>query len=151
MKTEAQVRRKVKQSAFRHLKKRLEANFKKLPERCAHNFPTKFPGGRLGVRICCAPLLDLKGSVCDSNIDPQVAKDCGSWCPLRNKEAIREEFVSLLSGNRDRIAAQGMPDVAALMWVLEQESGMAGADAQDAADPAQEDGNENEDPGAEDE
>jgi len=146
MKTEVQIRRKLKQSAFRHLKKRLEANFRRLPERCRYNFPTTYPNGRTGVRVCCAPLLSLKGVVCDSEMDPNVANDCGSWGPLRKKEAIREEFVALLRGDRDQIAAQGMPDVAALMWVLDQENGMGGAEAQDAADPAQEEGGEDENP-----
>lgn len=134
MKDEAKVRRKLKQVIYRHLKKRLETTLRKRPENCLYNrHPCRHPG--------MTPITDLPrvcihveqaGAICDKS-HPNSAdyQGCPYFTPAKSEAQVRKEFVGLAKSPRDRVA-EHMPDAAALMWVLEQEGGVAEGVAESA-------------------
>jgi len=51
-----------------------------------------------------------------------MARECSLWDPLRTKAAVKAEFHEIVqSGDRGLIASE-YPDIAALMWVLDDPS-----------------------------
>ncbi len=135
MKSEAKVRRKLKQVIFRHLKKRLQTTLRKRPENCLYNRqPSTHPKLKpiTGLpRVCIH--VEQAGAVCDTS-HPNSAdyKGCPYFKPSKSESEVRKEFIELAKSPRDRVA-EHMPDAAALMWVLEQEEGVPQGDAESAA------------------
>ncbi len=120
MKSEGAIRRQLKQVLYRHLQRRLRANFKKAPHTCSHNHEVELERGT--VRIC--RYTDDRtdgGRVCDVQVDGGArSRDCPFWMPLKSKEDIKVAFRAVLStGVRSQIATD-FPDAAALMWVLDE-------------------------------
>ena len=117
MKSEAQVRQKLKQAAYRRLKADLlEPNFQRAPETCKYNLLRCGQGG-LEVRCCGVPSCPTK--VCDRRLNGEaIAKVCPFWEPLHTKEQLREAFAEQIQRPRHEVAAL-YPDLAALMWVLD--------------------------------
>jgi len=129
MKTEGEIRQKLKQVIFRHLKARLRSNFKPSPGSCIHNVLVSLRnGGEVGVCHYTDPSGIPRGVVCDEQVDEGVrAQECPLWVPSRTKSEVREDFQELLgSSDRGKIAAE-YPDIAALIWVLQDEA-LGGAD-----------------------
>lgn len=127
MRSEGRIKHQLKQVIYRHLQKRLRMNFKKRPHTCLHNKEVIIHGVRVGV--CSHPDVKMEGQnfspyvVCDTHVSGgiQQAQECSFWDPVASKEDIKEEFTNLVnSGDRGRIAAE-CPDVAALMWVLDNQ------------------------------
>jgi len=117
MRSEGQVKHQLQQVLYRHLQKRLRANFKLRPGTCLYNQPVL---GSSGFSVDVCHYQETAGTVCDVRIDPMRAKACPHWEPHQGKEAIRAEFRDLIeSGERGRIAVE-YPDVAALLWVLNE-------------------------------
>ena len=126
MKTEGQVRHKLKQVLYRHLKQRVSDNFSRHPETCRYNLCPHLLDGSdadaAGVfpRVCAHP--EHTGLVCDSSYQGHnQAKDCELWSSLRTKAEVQQDFLNLKGSTRGEVA-QEMPDAAALMWVLEADS-----------------------------
>lgn len=122
MKNHGQVAQKLKQVKFRHYKAMLEVALEKRPSSCAYNSASQ---GR--VAVCAHKGRTIGPIVCDDSI-----KECHSMvgsCPLFSyrepveaiKARVQSEFDSLVSGLPARIASV-MPDVAALVWVLDTEA-----------------------------
>lgn len=123
MKTEGQVRHKLQQVLFRHLKKRLEQNFHRSPEGCAHNVEPygmtveAVEARQQTPRVC--GLQDKVGLICDSRLGGgDQARVCPRWEPRMTKDEVKAEFRALLTRPRGEVAAE-FPDAAALMWVLD--------------------------------
>jgi hypothetical protein len=138
MKSEAAVRRKLKQVLFRHLKQDLERNFQKLPHMCGLNGKPQGPGLP---RMCLlgANLPGTwQGQVCDASVDggKEQARTCPYWKPLRTKEEIKDEFKALVAKNRAAVASR-FPDAAALLWVLDEDTALDfdATEPEDLGDP----------------
>lgn len=119
MKTEGQVRQKLKQVTYRHLKKRLVANFKKSSCTCVHNALVDLDGEEVGV--CIYNISNIpRGVLCDARFDnDQMASECPIWEPMQTKEQVKEDFNKFLEESSLGEIASMFPDVAALMWVLD--------------------------------
>jgi len=123
MRTQGQVKQQLRQVIYRHLQKKLRALFKKKPITCGHN--RKVPlvdGGH--VRLCgfLHPNLGIPRHVpCDDRISgcTEMARECPMWGPRQPKADVKAQYHALIqSSDRGRIAAE-YPDIAALMWVLD--------------------------------
>lgn len=120
MRTEGQTRQQLKQVLFRHLQRELRQNFRRVPEACQYN-KHRYVGGEQALGVCCLDPKQLL--ICDPKLGGDaVAQNCLKWQALRTKEQIKSEFRSLVSsGDRGRIATR-YPDVAAMLWVLDDVS-----------------------------
>jgi len=123
MKDEGSIRHKLKQVRYRHLKKRLEHNFKKLPCNCAFNETHVVRNGSAGSVGLCMYGADSpetwEGVLCDAEIEGGIeqARSCPMFTPLRTKDVVKEEFGSLMDKEPHEVA-KDFPDIAALLWVL---------------------------------
>jgi hypothetical protein len=119
----AQVRQKLKQVMYRHLKKRLKALFKRKPSSCLFNESVDLSDGS-SICLCHfreVPEAPPRQVLCDGRHRGSVRfaqEDCPWWEPGRTKEVVKAEFQKLMrSEDRGLIAAE-YPDIAALLWVL---------------------------------
>lgn len=122
MKSEGEVRQKLKQVLFRYQKKLVRSNFKKAPGTCQHNAEVELStDGFVGV---CMYHLDSRprGVVCDSRIaGNEQARSCDLWEPLQDKDEIKASFRELFEDTVDLgPVAVLYPDLAALFWVLDE-------------------------------
>jgi hypothetical protein len=140
MRTQAQIRHQLKQVTFRHLQKRLRKLFKQRPTTCQHNREVPLDEDGSYVRLC--GVLSPDGVPRDLLCDPRiagcndVARECPLWEPLQTKDQVKAEFHAVVqSGDRGIIAAD-FPDIAALMWVLDDPNDVPSEDEIEAlADP----------------
>ena len=124
MKSRGQIIHKIKQVRFRYLKKFLESWLSESSSNCLHNRPTSIPYSDVeGVCICGFQMEEKgwKGNVCDKRVNPELAKKCDIFEPLKNKEELKDEFNSSLEVLPLPVLASKFPDLAALLWVLEDE------------------------------
>lgn len=126
MRTEADIRQKLKQVQYRHLKKLLQANFKQRPCNCVYNevhLPLNSLHGKpVGLCMYSAEAPDdWQGVICDEDFGGiQQARECGLFQPHKTKLEIRTEFHNLMTtADIGEVAAQ-YPDIAAMMWVLDE-------------------------------
>lgn len=122
MKTEGEIRQKLKQVLFRHRKKRLDSLFKPTSYGCVHNASVELT--EEAVVGVCGLIQDgrPRGVLCDARFHAdEIAKNCPFWEPEKTKDEVKEEFQEILeSGNRGLVASN-FPDAAALMWVLDDD------------------------------
>ena len=128
MKTEGQIRQKVKQVVFRHRKEYVRQGLARRPANCAYNETVRLPvhmSNRATLSVCghCPDGLGRNNVVCDATMggDAQAA-DCPYFHERRSAEALKEEFNAKLGLNGSAVEigyiAKEYPDVAALMWVM---------------------------------
>jgi hypothetical protein len=122
VKSEGEVRQKLKQVLFRHQKSLLKANFKKRPETCAHNALVELDkDSDIGLCMFQYPkAVEPRGLPCDERIGGvEQARKCELWEPIQSKDEIKAEFQVLFEDTAELapIAAE-YPDAAALLWVL---------------------------------
>lgn len=119
MKREAEIRHKAQQVAYRHLKKRLEANFRPAPDTCVNQ---RHLAGATGVVIgICGLDRGLDGAVlCDGRVPAccAMARRCPLWVPKQSKADVKADFQAILAQGRVAVALE-FPDLAALTWVLD--------------------------------
>ena len=117
MRSEAEIRQKLKQVCYRHLQKILRNGFKKLPQNCTCHSLQKV-GGQL-VGVCRAKMDDPYIVLCDAGHEEslKVARECPVFEFAMDKEKVKAEFKELMGQKLSEVAAQ-YPDVAALRWVL---------------------------------
>ena len=126
MRTEGQIRQQLKQVLYRHLQKKLRVAFRRHPRGCQHNQLVALDGqSKVGLCFHLAPGgVEPRWTPCDERVlfkGGYVHLTCPYYTPLKTKEALKTEFRDLLqSGDRGRIAAE-YPDVAALLWVLDNQ------------------------------
>lgn len=120
MRPEGQIRHKLVQVRFRHLKREIRNGLSKRSSNCKYNGQIDLPGyERVG--LCLYGATDPEqwnGGACD-----EVLGDRAARCPLfecvNSKEQIREDFNSFLESSDRAHVASKYPDMAALLWVLD--------------------------------
>ena len=133
VKTEGQIKHKLAQVRFRHLKQEIRTGLSKRPENCCHNGVLASPSVR--VHLC---LLSTDGvyDVCDAN---HGGLDKAAKCPLfeckNSKESIKGDFLSFVRTADIVDVASAYPDMAALSWVLEDDSGSVIPDEDEPENP----------------
>jgi hypothetical protein len=143
LKTPSAVRQKLKQLRFRYIKKWLDTTLKVAPHNCAHNVVFEPPNGAPEIR-CCTLIREsgslvkppaIYGVVCDPRHGGlERAAACPHYKPLYEKDTVKREFYDELNSmTLPQIAAE-YPDMAALLWVLGEDSDPA--DAAEFDDPA---------------
>ena len=123
MRSQSQIQHQLKQVAFRHLQKRLRALFKQRPETCLHNYTAVLNADGHSVQLCGLMRSDgvPRNVPCDERIPgcTEMARECSLWEPLQTKDEVKGAFKELLDSGAPAIS-QEYPDIAALMWVLEE-------------------------------
>ncbi len=119
MKSENQIRKRLRQLQYRAFQKKARSELKIVPANCAFNRTTStiFPDGR-PFRVC-GLALDAEPREffgCNETTD---ASRCGTFLHRTDKKAVKEtverEMADSEAGPRD------YPMIAALMWVLDEE------------------------------
>ncbi len=119
------VRHKLKQVSFRYLKRVLEDGLALVPKNCAHNRTFHHPvvaAGAPPAGVCVCPQQDG-----DLLCDPawggiERAQTCPLYEPLHAKEDLKQEYREFLAGSELAVIAKVYPDIAALMWILQEDS-----------------------------
>ncbi len=124
MKNQSAIRQKLKQLRFRYLKKRLEHELSAAPSNCVHNqkFDAGTGGQEYGVCLIDDPVLHRgrQGSVCDEAFGGCArAERCPRFLLRKTKEVVKDEFYRELRESPLHQIASEMPDMAALLWVLQ--------------------------------
>ncbi len=126
MKTVGQVLRKLKQIRFRHLKRELNDQLSQRSCNCAYNvtLPPQGHDGYTPYALCAygsSELQDWEPSYCDDAMDDGLRS---SSCPLfrvrRTRDQVQEDFQRSLSSKSLPEVARYYPDMAALLWVLDE-------------------------------
>ena len=110
IKADSEVRQKLKQVRFRHLKREIESRLRVTARNCIHNTSLEVRGA--GVGFCT-----LKHVICDAGERKDQAPDCPNFGIRSSKEEIKAEFQALMDAPVHEIAAK-YPDLAALTWVV---------------------------------
>lgn len=122
MRDEATIRQKFKQVCFRHLKKLLKDNFRRQPPTCLYNKMVPVGGDHTRqVGFCSHPEVKNR-PICDVRVEgcAEAARECPRWKARQDKERIKKVFYDLInSKERGKVAAE-YPDVAALLWVMDE-------------------------------
>jgi len=121
MKSEAQIKHKLSQVRFRHLKREVRNGLSRKSSNCIHNGVLEGPGRPVGV--CLLGSEDPKswdGGVCDDSGDR--AGSCPSFSCRNSKEKLKQDFNDFLRDSDIAHVAAEYPDIAALLWVLAPES-----------------------------
>jgi len=120
VKTESEIRQKLKQVLYRYRQKRLKDLFKKTSFGCRHHAVVPL-SETAEVGVCGYRENGLARSVlCDARFhDDEQAHGCPFWDSRQTKEDVKAEFKALLASKKLGPIAANFPDAAALMWVLE--------------------------------
>jgi hypothetical protein len=105
------IRQKVKQARFRHLKRFLEDGLSQQSSNCVHNNPSEAFGKVVGV-------CKIKHVTCDPIASRDLSGDCGLYACRNTKESLKQDFAELMSGPLSRLASR-YPDLAALAWIFQ--------------------------------
>lgn len=129
MKTQAQVKSKLKDAQFKYLKRKYKSRLSKRPENCKHNLrhegtafdyeegSTKPVPKDYVIGLCmygANPPELWSGKICDTL---ECAQSCDVFEPKATKESLKEEFQGELE-NWD-VLSQEYKDLAALRWVVD--------------------------------
>lgn len=130
MRTESQIRQKLKQVIFRHRKKFIESRLKQLPSNCKHNslVQLRTPSQGRHVFRCCTLKnedVDQTDMVCDRALGGvSQAKRCPYFENRHTAEKLKAEFAKKLGLDGSPVSlgdlAREYPDIVALNWVLGQ-------------------------------
>lgn len=135
LRPEGQIKHKLAQVRFRHLKREIRNGLSRKSSNCQFNGTIDLPG-RESVGVCLYKAEDpavWNGGACDESISDRATK-CHLFQCLNTKDLIRDEFDSFLEkADRARIA-QRYPDMAALLWVLDLEKADVLSDIEDEED-----------------
>lgn len=122
MKSEGALRHKLKQVRFRHLKKRVADRLRPRPENCIHNRLLKHPLVDDPVGSCIHPDQEEHHNLCDREWGGcEKAKACKLFETAQSKDEVKDEFREGLEASSFAEIAYIYPDMAALMWVLDEE------------------------------
>lgn len=113
IKGDGEIRQKLKQARFRHLKREIESRLRLTAKNCVHNIPLEVRGAEVGF---CA----LKHIVCDVAEKKDHAPSCPNFGLRASKDEIKADFQALMESPIHEIATK-YPDVAALTWVVGKE------------------------------
>lgn len=133
------IRHKAKQVRFRHLKQLLEEALAQTPDNCLHNRKFHHPqivvSGGPPVGVCVCPAQD--GDVlCDKAWGgTERARVCPLFEPTTTKEEVKQEYRDFLATADLARIANTYPDLAALMWVLQEEEADREVDFTEVPEP----------------
>lgn len=118
MKTAGAIRHQLKQIRFRHLKKLIEEGLATDSANCIHHRTVHPPLHHEPIGICFLPEPISEDLVCG----PLRAHSCPYFDTQTTKEEIKADFKDFLAtATLAQIAAE-YPDMAALLWVLQDEA-----------------------------
>lgn len=138
MRTAGSIRHQLKQVSYRHLKKRLERGLRPRPENCQFNRTMRHPklsaAGEPPCGVCIHA--DQQGEVlCDSAWGGiEKAKNCPLFVNKVSKDSIKEGFRGWLATATLAEVASEYPDMAALLWVLQEEAPNREVEIEDGED-----------------
>lgn len=144
MKTEGQVRQKLKQVVFRHRKEHVKRGLATRPENCEHNGTVHLPlhlSNRTSLRVC--RFVDDEGTwlnrVCDASMGGvEQAQGCPHFSCRHTPASLKADFGRQIgldgTGVEIGYIAKMFPDVAALMWVLGPAAGVGRESSEEPAD-----------------
>lgn len=123
MKSRKEIKTKLAQVRYRHLKKALRTGLSRKPENCMHNAKlgqgSKPDSPRVGV--CMFGVEEGAGprGVCDECFGGRNrAAECDDFEVIRDASEIRKDFEGFLNEASKGEIAFHYPDMAALMWAL---------------------------------
>lgn len=128
MKTEGQIKQKLKQVVYRHRKKFISSGMAKKPANCLYNRAVRLPvhtGNRATIRVC--GLVQNGEHVCNVICDSTMAGDrqaekCSFFENKDTAEELKKQFKAKIGLDGSAVSigeiAREYPDIAALMWVL---------------------------------
>ena len=125
MKSEGQIKQKLKQVIYRHRKNYVEQRMSRRPDNCAHQRRVSLPqhtGNRATIGVCyCEEFAEQ--SVCDSTMGGDLqAEECEHFKACNRADRLKDEFKRKLGLDGSvvniGVIAKEYPDVAALMWAL---------------------------------
>lgn len=120
MKPESKIRQKLKQAKFRHSKKYISTHMKQKCYNCVYNKPLTLKEGSEVVRVCMYGYPDdWNNVICDEELEDH-SKDCAFFKTLTAEE-LKDEFDTFLKTSPLDLIGSQYPDLAALLWVLDQE------------------------------
>lgn len=125
MKTKGQLIQKIKQVRYRYLKKFLDKCLAKTSTNCMYNRPSSFDVASVSSVCVCGygvERKDWKALPCDRRLNPDLAGKCTKFELLNTKEELKEEFNESLDSLSLPTIASKFPDLAALLWVLSDDS-----------------------------
>jgi len=121
MKSEGKVKHKLKQVKFRTIKKEIRKARSKKPCNCTHSGEVKGQASEKMFYVCLLEANKPKqweGMICD----PSVPNTCPFFEPHKSEQEIENDVERILkSGDMVEIAAN-FPDLAALLWVLSEDT-----------------------------
>lgn len=125
MKKQGAIKKKLKQVKFRLLQKAIRNAVSKKPCNCKHSGQVKGSANDPLFYVCLQDAdrpKEWDGVICD----PSVPNNCPFFSPQLSEDEIREtfnkEFDGLINeGDIGKIASR-YPDVAALLWVLSEDT-----------------------------
>lgn len=136
MKDENQIRKRLRQLKFRAFQKRARAELKVVPSNCAFNrtTSTEFPDGQ-PFRVCGLALEQEPQQFLGCNEAAEAVR-CESFIHHTDKNAVKEAVERDMSSSE--IGPRDYPVVAALMWVLDEETAeVVGLELADPTEPVQ--------------
>lgn len=129
MKTESEIKQKLKQVIFRHRKNYVQERLSRRPENCEHNRVVRLPvhtGNRASLRVCgyISDDGDTNDVVCDSTMaGEKQAQECPFFECGKDAKELKEEFKNRMGLGKEvvpiGVIAKEYPDVAALKWALD--------------------------------
>jgi hypothetical protein len=124
VKSEGAIRHKISQIQYRHLKRRLKQSLRVAPSNCVHNLKAVAPDGT-EYGICSLGMRDdpeWQPTFCDEEMDKgERARNCEYFCLKHTKESVKQDFYDELAGMSLVEIAVNYPDLAPLVWALEDE------------------------------
>jgi len=140
VKTEGQVKQKVKQVVFRHRKEYVRRGLAQIPDNCGHNRVVHLPqhtGNRATIRVCG---LENNDVVCDASMGGDAqARGCPHFKCQNTSNSLKTQFNIQLGLNGETVEigyiAKEYPDVAALMWVMGPDKNANREEPEEEEDP----------------
>ena len=114
MRSSGQVAQKLKQLRFRHLKKEIKMLLRQTPGNCK-NHTILGPSTKWEIGVCKEDLEVCDEMVCDRS------KECGIFSAKHSKDEVKSSLMGFFRTRGPRDISVRFPDVATLMWVLDEE------------------------------
>ena len=115
MRSPREVKDKIRQIQFEHLKKVYEEKLAKEPENCTYNREIKVRGQEeVATRVCVYFSTNNHFEVCNTS---ECSQSCNAFIPKRDKKELRKNL-------EDDVEAhpQKYPEILVLKWALEDRS-----------------------------
>ena len=130
MKSEGQLRQRLKQMKFRTVKKEIENLLGQCSKNCRFNYllgslkqDNQTPLSHSlngGVYVCKCPDYDLH--ICDARfVEEDPAKQCPYFAPRHNAESIKQSLSNFIDTAPLAELSVRFPQISTLLWVLQED------------------------------